>query len=102
MPDLLNSLKTPIRIAVVEDDKIVREGLQMLLNGSPGFSCVAAYGNGEDALAALACVRTTAAGEDNLLPPMRDALRAHCTIGEICEVLREEWGTHDALIAGGR
>jgi DNA-binding NarL/FixJ family response regulator len=42
-----------IRIAVVEDDKTVREGLQMLLNGSPGFTCAAAYGNGEDAVAGL-------------------------------------------------
>ncbi len=42
-----------IRIAVVEDDRTVREGLQMLLNGSHGYSCVAAYGSGEDALAGL-------------------------------------------------
>jgi DNA-binding NarL/FixJ family response regulator len=42
-----------IRIAVVEDDKMVREVLEILLNGSPGFSCVAAYGNGEDAIARL-------------------------------------------------
>jgi DNA-binding NarL/FixJ family response regulator len=48
-----SSDKPPIRIAVVEDDKTVREGLQMLLNGSPGFSCVAAYGSGEDALAGI-------------------------------------------------
>ena len=48
-----NTDKPPIRIAVVEDDKTVREGLQMLLNGSPGFSCVAAYSSGEDALAGL-------------------------------------------------
>jgi len=48
-----NSLQRSIRIAVVEDDKTVREGLQMLLNGSPGFSCVATYGNGEDAVAGL-------------------------------------------------
>jgi hypothetical protein len=27
---------------------------------------------------------------------MREALRASCTVGEICEVLREEWGTYDA------
>jgi hypothetical protein len=27
---------------------------------------------------------------------MREALRAHSTVGEICEVLREEWGTYDA------
>lgn len=43
-----------IRIAVVEDDKIVREGLQMLLGGSPGFTCVEAYSNGENALVGLA------------------------------------------------
>jgi DNA-binding NarL/FixJ family response regulator len=49
----VNSQQQPIRIAIVEDDKTVREGLQMLLNGSPGFTCVAAYGNGEDAVAAL-------------------------------------------------
>jgi len=46
--------------------------------------------------AALARVRETARGETNLLPPMRDALRARCTVGEICNVLREEWGTYDA------
>lgn len=38
---------------MVEDDATVREGLKMLLQGSPGFSCVAAYANGEDALASL-------------------------------------------------
>jgi hypothetical protein len=27
---------------------------------------------------------------------MREALRAYCTVGEICEVLRDEWGTYDA------
>jgi DNA-binding NarL/FixJ family response regulator len=48
-----NTGQEPIRIAVVEDDKTVREGLQMLLNGSPGFTCVAAYSNGEDAVAGL-------------------------------------------------
>jgi methylmalonyl-CoA mutase N-terminal domain/subunit len=45
--------------------------------------------------AALAQVRDTARGEGNLLPPMRDALRTSSTIGEICGVLREEWGTYD-------
>ena len=29
-------------------------------------------------------------------PPMREALRARSTVGEICDVLREEWGTFDA------
>jgi DNA-binding NarL/FixJ family response regulator len=43
----------PIRIAVVEDDNMVRAVLEILLNGSPGFQCVASYGTGEDALAGL-------------------------------------------------
>jgi hypothetical protein len=30
-----------------------------------------------------------------MLHPMRDALRALGTVGEICEVLREEWGMYD-------
>ena len=45
---------------------------------------------------ALAEVRETATTDANLLPAMRDALRARCTVGEICGVLRELWGTYDA------
>ncbi len=29
------------------------------------------------------------------MPLLRDALRARCTVGEICGVLRTEWGEHD-------
>ena len=45
-----------------------------------------------------ALARVRAAANDpaaNLLPPMRDALAASATVGEVCTVLREEWGTHD-------
>jgi len=45
---------------------------------------------------ALEVVRLTAEGDANLLPPMREALRARCTVGEICGALRELWGTYDA------
>jgi methylmalonyl-CoA mutase, N-terminal domain len=45
--------------------------------------------------AALAEVRRVAGTSENLLPPMREALRVRCTVGEICNVLREEWGTYD-------
>jgi methylmalonyl-CoA mutase N-terminal domain/subunit len=57
---------------------------------------VRAERNPATAEAALAEVRAVAGGDANLLPPMRGALRAGCTIGEICDVLREEWGTYDA------
>ena len=58
---------------------------------------VRAERNADAAAAAIAAVRDAARGDANLLPPMREALRARGTVGEICEVLREEWGTYDAV-----
>ena len=52
--------------------------------------------NTQEAEAALAAVRETARGQANLLVPMREALRARCTIGEICNELRDEFGLYDA------
>ena len=46
--------------------------------------------------ARLGEVREVAESDANLLPPMREALRARATVGEICGVLRELWGTYDA------
>jgi methylmalonyl-CoA mutase N-terminal domain/subunit len=46
--------------------------------------------------AALEEVRRVTRRDENLLPPMRDALRLRCTVGEICDVLRDEYGTFDA------
>jgi methylmalonyl-CoA mutase, N-terminal domain len=49
----------------------------------------------------LGRVRVAARGSENLLYPMREALAARCTVGEICGVLREELGTYDAGRAPG-
>jgi methylmalonyl-CoA mutase N-terminal domain/subunit len=57
---------------------------------------VRAERNADEAAAAIERVRETARGDANLLHPMREALRARCTIGEICNVLRDEWGMYDA------
>jgi methylmalonyl-CoA mutase N-terminal domain/subunit len=56
---------------------------------------VRAERNADEAAAALARVRDAARGTENLLHPMREALRVRCTVGEICGVLREEWGEYD-------
>ncbi|MEP0775789.1 MAG: response regulator transcription factor [Acidobacteriota bacterium] len=40
-----------IAVAVVEDDRITREGLSLLLRASPGFSLAGAYGSVEEAMA---------------------------------------------------
>jgi methylmalonyl-CoA mutase N-terminal domain/subunit len=42
--------------------------------------------------AALAGVAAAAKGTDNLLPPMREALRLRATLGEVSDVLRAEFG----------
>jgi methylmalonyl-CoA mutase N-terminal domain/subunit len=39
-------------------------------------------------------VRRTAEGTDNLLPPVREALRAYATIGEVCGELRDVFGEY--------
>ncbi len=48
------------------------------------------------ATATLAEVRRVAQTDANLLPPIRESLRARCTIGEICDELRGLWGTYDS------
>jgi methylmalonyl-CoA mutase, N-terminal domain len=48
------------------------------------------------ATGALEAVARAAGTDGNLLPVLREALRARCTVGEICGVLRGLWGTHDA------
>jgi methylmalonyl-CoA mutase N-terminal domain/subunit len=57
---------------------------------------VRAERNAEDAVRAIDAVREAARGDANLLVPMREALRARCTIGEICNALRDEFGMYDA------
>jgi methylmalonyl-CoA mutase, N-terminal domain len=57
---------------------------------------VRAERNAGDAERALEAVRETARGDGNLLVPMRAALRVRCTVGEICNTLRDEFGTYDA------
>ena len=39
-------------------------------------------------------LRAACAGADNLLEPMRAALRDRCSLGEVCGVMREEFGEY--------
>ena len=48
----------------------------------------------EKVAALLQAIRDTAAGTDNLLYPMRDALRAKATVGEVSDALRDVWGQY--------
>ena len=39
-------------------------------------------------------LRKAAAGPENVLVPLREALRAQATVGEVCDALREVWGVY--------
>ncbi|HEX4977734.1 MAG TPA: acyl-CoA mutase large subunit family protein, partial [Nocardioides sp.] len=42
----------------------------------------------------LAALKAAAEGTDNVLYPMKEALRARATVGEVCNALREVWGVY--------
>jgi methylmalonyl-CoA mutase N-terminal domain/subunit len=39
-------------------------------------------------------LRDAAKGDDNLLPYIKQALKDHCSIGEVCGAMREEFGEY--------
>jgi methylmalonyl-CoA mutase N-terminal domain/subunit len=50
--------------------------------------------NDADVTRALDALRRAAEGSDNVLLPMREALAARTTVGEVCDALRQVWGTY--------
>ncbi|MFM7146183.1 MAG: methylmalonyl-CoA mutase family protein, partial [Actinomycetales bacterium] len=42
----------------------------------------------------LAAVREAATGDANLLYPMKQALQARATVGEVSDALRDVWGQY--------
>ncbi|AYN39760.1 methylmalonyl-CoA mutase [Streptomyces dangxiongensis] len=43
---------------------------------------------------ALDALKRAAEGADNVLYPMKEALRGRATVGEVCGALRQVWGSH--------
>jgi methylmalonyl-CoA mutase N-terminal domain/subunit len=48
--------------------------------------------------AALGRIREAARGEANLMPLFIEAVEVYATLGEICNVLREEWGVYQEVL----
>ena len=47
--------------------------------------------------AALHRLADAAAGGDNTMPPLLDAVRAYATVGEMCDALRVVWGEYEEV-----
>ena len=60
----------PIKVAIVEDNDRVREGLSTLIDGSEGFRCTAAYESAEEALRSLPAYNPDVVLMDIHLPRM--------------------------------
>jgi methylmalonyl-CoA mutase N-terminal domain/subunit len=50
--------------------------------------------DGDEVSKHLEALREAARGNDNVLYPMKEALRAHATVGEVCNALRDVWGVY--------
>ncbi len=60
----------PIKVAIVEDNEKIREGLAALIDGSEGFQCTAAYETAEEALRHLPAYNPDVVLMDIQLPKM--------------------------------
>ncbi len=54
--------------------------------------------DGKRAQDALAELKKTAQGEGNLMAPILNCVRALCTLGEICDILREVFGEYEPTV----
>jgi methylmalonyl-CoA mutase N-terminal domain/subunit len=77
---------TPMQLHKIDQEMVARQ-----------IERVTAYKAQQDRDAvdsALAHVRETAAGEENLLPVMKEALLAGATLGQVANALRDVFGEH--------
>ena len=47
--------------------------------------------------AALEALQAAAAGSENTMPRLLEAVRAYATVGEMCDALREVWGEYEEV-----
>ena len=79
--DSADTSAAPIRVALVDDQQLVRGGFKMLINSQPDLTVVAEAGNGEEAVRALSAVRADVVLMDVRMPGM-DGIEATSRILE--------------------
>jgi DNA-binding NarL/FixJ family response regulator len=75
-----------IKVIIVEDDQAVREGLQMLINGSDGYLCIAACASAEEALGIISKQQPQVVLMDINLPGMNGIECVVCIKGSHPEI----------------
>src|SRR5687768_15373308 len=72
-----------IHVAIIEDEKQIRESLVILINGSEGFACLHAFENTEDAIAAIPMLEVDVVLTDIHLPG-KDGIQCIAELKPLC------------------
>lgn len=73
----------PVRILVVDDHCVVREGLSVLLERHNGMKIVGSVATGEEAILAARCLRPDVIVMDLMLPVLNGIDATRCILGEL-------------------
>ena len=69
------------------DESVSREQIERLQS-------VKRSRNSREAQEKLRAVEEACRSEKNLMPPVLEAVKAYCTLGEVCDVFRKVWGAY--------
>ena len=83
------SKENPLETLQIDESVAVRQAARL--------SKLRATRSGDDVSRKLSALRTAAKGTENLMPFIFDAVKAYCTLGEICDTMREVFGTFEEV-----
>ncbi len=76
------------------DVEVLRVGAELEAEQVRRVRAIRSSRDSQHVAALIAAVTEAARGEANLLPPLREALAAYVTVGEVCNALRQVFGAY--------
>ncbi len=83
------SKENPLETLQIDESVAVRQAARL--------SKLRATRSNDEVARKLSALRTAAKATDNLMPFIFDAVKAYCTLGEICDTMREVFGTFEEV-----
>ncbi len=83
------SKENPLETLQIDESVAVRQAARL--------SKLRATRSNDEVARKLAALRAAAKATDNLMPFIFDAVKAYCTLGEICDTMREVFGTFEEV-----